>query len=66
MIICFERGIQKLFDNDIIFHMKILGIDPGMAIVGYGIIDINEDKMELITSGSIQTDKKLSYSKMLL
>ena len=46
--------------------MKILGIDPGMAIVGYGIIDINEDKIELITSGSIQTDKKLSDSKRLL
>lgn len=46
--------------------MKILGIDPGMAIVGYGVIETQDDHLELITSGSIQTDKKLSDSKRLL
>ncbi len=46
--------------------MKILGIDPGMAIVGYGIINIENEKLELLTSGSIQTDKTLSDSKRLL
>ena len=46
--------------------MKILGIDPGMAIVGYGIIEYEEDKIELVTSGSVQTDKSLSDSKRLL
>jgi crossover junction endodeoxyribonuclease RuvC len=46
--------------------MKILGIDPGMAIVGYGLIDIVNNKINLITSGSIQTDKKLDDSKRLL
>lgn len=46
--------------------MKILGIDPGMAIVGYGMIGVESDNIELITSGSIQTDKKLDDSKRLL
>ena len=48
--------------------MKILGIDPGMAIVGYGLIDYNEqnNNIELLTSGSIQTDKSLNDSKRLL
>ncbi len=46
--------------------MKILGIDPGMAIVGYGLIEVESDSIELLTSGSIQTDKKLSDSKRLL
>jgi crossover junction endodeoxyribonuclease RuvC len=48
--------------------MKILGIDPGMAIVGYGLIEIQEgtDNIVLGASGSIQTDKSLSYSKRLL
>lgn len=47
--------------------MKILGIDPGMAIVGYGMIDVdNNGSIKLLTSGSIQTDKKLSDSKRLL
>jgi crossover junction endodeoxyribonuclease RuvC len=46
--------------------MKILGIDPGMAIVGYGMIEVDNNNIELITSGSIQTDKKLDDSKRLL
>lgn len=46
--------------------MKILGIDPGMAIVGYGLIETSQDNIELLTSGSIQTDKNLSDSKRLL
>ena len=46
--------------------MKILGIDPGMAIVGYGLIKYENEKYELLTSGSIQTDKKLDDSKRLL
>ena len=46
--------------------MKILGIDPGMAIVGYGLIDVEDDNIKLLASGSIQTDKKLDDSKRLL
>ena len=46
--------------------MKILGIDPGMAIVGYGLIEYENNKIELLTSGSIQTDKNLDDSKRLL
>ncbi len=46
--------------------MKILGIDPGMAIVGYGLVDIENDKPILAASGSIQTNKNLSDSKRLL
>ena len=45
--------------------MKILGIDPGMAIVGYGIIESDNNKPVLVTSGSIQTNKDLSDSKRL-
>ena len=46
--------------------MKILGIDPGMAIVGYGLIETVNDSINLLTSGSIQTNKKLPDSKRLL
>lgn len=46
--------------------MKILGIDPGMAIVGYGLLEVNSNNIQLIASGSIQTDKKLDDSKRLL
>lgn len=37
--------------------MRILGLDPGIAIVGYSVIEAVEDNYTLITSGSIQTSK---------
>ena len=46
--------------------MKILGIDPGMAIVGYGLIEFDGSKPVLTASGSIQTNKVLPDSKRLL
>jgi len=46
--------------------MRILGIDPGMAIVGYGLIEYDNEKPVLINSGSIQTNKNLSDSERLL
>ncbi len=46
--------------------MRIIGIDPGMAIVGYSIVDIDNDVNLLVASGSIRTDKKLSDSARLL
>ena len=46
--------------------MKILGIDPGMAIVGYALIDTESDKYELKSSGSIRTDKDLTTPQRLL
>lgn len=46
--------------------MKILGIDPGLAIVGYCIVQNENGENNLITSGSIQTDKGKSDSARLL
>ncbi len=46
--------------------MKILGIDPGMAIVGYCILDFDGKNIVLEHSGSIQTEKNKSESSRLL
>ncbi len=37
--------------------MKILGIDPGMAIVGYSLVEFDGNNCMLLASGSIQTSK---------
>ena len=42
-----------------------MGIDPGMALVGYGVIEIEENKVVLRTSGSIRTEKDDSVPKRL-
>lgn len=46
--------------------MKILGIDPGMAIVGYSIVDFDGTNVCLLNSGSIKTSKNNTESQRLL
>ncbi len=45
--------------------MRIIGIDPGLAIVGYAVLDKNNEENILFASGSIQTDKSKPDSKRL-
>lgn len=46
--------------------MKILGIDPGMAIVGYSLVDYDRQNVSLMASGSIRTEKGNTESARLL
>ena len=36
--------------------MKILGIDPGYAIVGWGVIEYSGSKFKVLGYGSIETE----------
>mgnify|MGYP001181007107 CR=1 FL=1 len=38
--------------------MRILGIDPGLYICGYAVLENNQNKMSLIEAGIFKTDKK--------
>lgn len=40
--------------------MRILGIDPGLAITGFGVIIKDKSKIKLLTSGCILTPKEES------
>lgn len=46
--------------------MKILGIDPGMAIVGYSVVEYDGNTPVLLHSGSIQTSKDKKEPARLL
>ncbi len=46
--------------------MRILGLDPGMAIVGYSVLDVEDGEIKLVSSGSIQTSSKDAEPKRLL
>jgi crossover junction endodeoxyribonuclease RuvC len=45
--------------------IKILGIDPGTAIVGWGIIEKKLGNIEMIDCGQITTSPKLKMSERL-
>jgi crossover junction endodeoxyribonuclease RuvC len=38
--------------------MRILGLDPGTAIVGYGVIEERDERVALVTYGAIKTSPK--------
>ena len=38
--------------------MRIIGIDPGLARVGYGIIEVKNEKKVLLDCGVIETNKE--------
>ncbi len=45
--------------------MKILGIDPGLAIVGWGVIDHQNMKFRTLAYGSLQTPAKTRTEERL-
>lgn len=45
--------------------MRVLGIDPGVAIVGYGVVEQKGNKLTPIQYGSVQTKAGLPQARRL-
>lgn len=45
--------------------MRILGIDPGYAIVGYGVVDYVGNKFSTVTYGAVTTEAKTEFTSRL-
>ncbi len=45
--------------------MRILGIDPGLATIGYGVIDVENSKSKVISYGVISTPKDKTMPERL-
>lgn len=45
--------------------LRILGIDPGLATVGFSIVDTDKNRMKLVTCGVISTPAHTSLSSRL-
>lgn len=45
--------------------MRILGIDPGIATIGFGIVDSDKNRHRLVTCGVITTPAHTSLSSRL-
>ena len=46
-------------------NLRILGIDPGLATVGFSIVDVEKSRMRLVTCGVISTSAHTSLSSRL-
>lgn len=45
--------------------MRVLGIDPGLNITGYGVIDETGGRIRLVEAGVVRTDAKASMASRL-
>lgn len=45
--------------------MKIIGIDPGIAILGYGVLEYDRNKFKVIDYGAVTTTNKNSLPERL-
>ncbi|NLO99885.1 MAG: crossover junction endodeoxyribonuclease RuvC, partial [Clostridiaceae bacterium] len=46
--------------------MRIIGIDPGFAITGYGVVEYIGNKFSIVDVGTICTEASLELSDRLL
>lgn len=46
--------------------MRILGIDPGIALTGFCILDFDKGGYNIVTSGSVQTEKEINEADRLM
>ena len=46
--------------------MIILGIDPGFAITGYGVIRYEKNKLQLLEYGVVSTKKEMPFTQRLM
>ena len=45
--------------------MRIIGIDPGLATVGFAVLDVQKNKKKLVTYGVIKTRKETPFGERL-
>lgn len=46
--------------------MRIMGIDPGYAIVGYGLLDYSGNRFSVVNFGTITTSADMPFERRLL
>src|SRR5690606_10007706 len=52
-------------DDAILRVMRIIGIDPGTGILGFGVIDVDGNKLKLVDAGVIRTPAHTPHDERL-
>lgn len=61
----FRGSLSPLIIFERIVFMRILGIDPGYAIIGYGIVDFTGGRYKALTYGAITTSSDMPFVQRL-
>ncbi len=54
-LFCFFTGAHFLNNNKEVSALRVMGIDPGYAIAGYGIVDGKANALQAVTFGAVTT-----------
>lgn len=70
LVVFFLLPIEQIFDiiTTIVRWsvLRILGIDPGIAIVGFGVLDCDKGKQTMVQYGAINTEAGLPLATRLV
>ena len=58
-----RRYVGRVFWE--VSHLRILGIDPGIAIVGFGLVEAENGRAEMLNYGAITTEAGLPLATRL-
>jgi len=46
--------------------MRLLGLDPGLRVSGWGVIDVDGNRLRHVADGAVKTDGKLALAERLV
>lgn len=64
-LVTFSLDSALALKSNILVVMRILGVDPGTGILGFGVIDVNKGNTSFVDAGVIRTPVKQEDSDRL-
>lgn len=57
------QGFRILHFTFLIFHLRILGVDPGLKVTGYGVLSVKASRgrmprLDIVEAGVVRTDER--------
>lgn len=46
--------------------MRLIGLDPGLGVTGWGIIDVVDNRLTHVADGAVRTDRSLPLARRLV
>jgi crossover junction endodeoxyribonuclease RuvC len=46
--------------------MRLIGLDPGLGVTGWGIIDVVDNRLAHVADGAVRTDRSLPLARRLV
>ena len=65
MISQVNRADEEVRIKDVLINRRIIGVDPGLASTGWGVVDFSEGRLHYVAHGCIETEPDYSRGERL-